>query len=244
MKKSLFISCFLFFVLLSRGTDTLKINADLYLLKLTEHTFIHVSYHTDSTYGKFTSNGMIVLDEGNAAVFDTPMDDHLSKLLFDYIKDSLKANIQFFIPNHWHGDCTAGMHLLDSSKTTFISSQKTLLISQKKGIPTALISFKENYSFTVGEIKIECAYLGEAHSSDNIVAYLPSEKILFGGCMIKTLQSNSKGNLSDANLKEWPKTVKKVKKKYKKAEIVIPGHGQHGNRKLFDHTIKLISRKN
>lgn len=243
MKKLLFVIYFSLFVLCIRGADTLRINSDLYLLKLTEHTFIHVSYHTDSLYGKFTSNGMIVMDEGNAAVFDTPMDDHLSKLLFAYIKDSLKANIQFFIPNHWHGDCTAGMHLLDSSKTTFISSQKTLLISQKKGIPSALISFKENYSFSVGKIKIECAYLGEAHSTDNIVAYVPSEKILFGGCMIKTLKSNNKGNLEDANVKEWPKTIRKVKKKFKKAEIVIPGHGKHGDRKLFDHTIELINRK-
>ncbi len=243
MKKYLFIISFLFFIGKSKAEDTIKITPDLYLLKLTENIFVHVSYHTDSLYGKFTSNGMIVIDGNISAVFDTPMDDSLSQQLFEFIEDSLKAEIKFFVPNHWHGDCTAGMDLLDSSKTTFISSQKTLLISQKKGIPTALISFKENYNFTVGKIRIECAYLGEAHSPDNIVVYISSERILFGGCMIKTLKSNSKGNLEDANLKEWPKTIRKVKRKYKKARIVIPGHGDYGNIDLISHTIKLIKKK-
>lgn len=242
-KLNTFLFVFLFFMNTIFSADTLRISPNLYLLKLTENTFIHTSMHFDKEWGRFGSNGMIVIDNGEVALFDTPMDDSLSQKLINFIQDSLKAKIKFFVPNHWHADCTAGMDLLDSTETTFISSSKTLLISQQKKIRTALISFKENYSFTVGKIKIECAYLGEAHSTDNIVTYISSEKILFGGCMMKTLSSTSKGNVEDANLKEWPKTLKKVKKKYKKAEIVVPGHGDYGDIEIISHSIKIIKNK-
>jgi metallo-beta-lactamase class B len=82
-------------------------------------------------------------------------------------------------------------------------------------------------------------YLGEAHSKDNIVTWVPKEKILFGGCMIKSLGA-SRGYLGDANLQQWSPTVEKVKKAFSNAAIVIPGHGSHGTTELLDYTIKMF----
>ncbi len=83
---------------------------------------------------------------------------------------------------------------------------------------------------------------GEAHTEDNIIAYIPSEKVLFGSCVVKSLRAD-KGNTTHANLFMWPETVKKVRKKYKIAEIVIPGHGQPGGLELLDYTIRLFSKR-
>ena len=49
-----------------------------------------------------------------------------------------------------------------------------------------------------------------------------------------------KGFLGDANIKEWPATVEKIKQQYPNAKIVIPGHGKQGGSELFDYTIKLF----
>lgn len=237
-----FIFGFLFIVNTIFSADTLKISPNLYLLKLSDNTFIHVSESEVKDFGKVSSNGMLVFDGTTAALFDTPMEDSITIQLLNYIKKELKLEIKFFIPNHFHDDCTGGMDLLDST-VTIISTEKTLQISLKEKIKPALVAFKENYTLLVGKIKIEMFYPGEGHAPDNMVAFVVQDKILFGGCMIKTLGSKSKGNLSDANLKKWPKSLKKVKKKFKKAEIVIPGHGQHGDRKLFVHTIKVVTAK-
>ncbi|HSP88373.1 MAG TPA: hypothetical protein VLN45_09590, partial [Ignavibacteriaceae bacterium] len=91
-----------------------------------------------------------------------------------------------------------------------------------------------------GSENIICCYFGKAHTSDNIVVWITEEEILFGGCMIKSLNS-SKGNLADANVNEWANTVEKIKKKFNSAKMVIPGHGDYGGIELLDYTIKLFS---
>jgi metallo-beta-lactamase class B len=49
-----------------------------------------------------------------------------------------------------------------------------------------------------------------------------------------------KGNLADANLKEWSNTVGKIKEKFSSAKIVVPGHGRSGGIELLDFTINLF----
>ncbi len=91
----------------------------------------------------------------------------------------------------------------------------------------------------VGNKKVINAFFGEGHTIDNIVSYFPHDKVLFGGCLIKTLGA-SKGYLGDANVNDWSKTVLAVKSKYGKAKVIIPGHGKPGNSELLDYTIELF----
>lgn len=84
-------------------------------------------------------------------------------------------------------------------------------------------------------------FFGEGHTSDDIVGYIPSEKALFGGCLIKSLKAG-KGNLEDANINEWSTTVEMIKKEIPELAIVIPGHGKYGNEKLLDYTIELFRK--
>ena len=85
-------------------------------------------------------------------------------------------------------------------------------------------------------------YFGEGHTKDNIVGYFPADKTLFGGCLIKKVGAGN-GNLEDANTDNWSKTVRKIKRKYHSAEIVIPGHGKSGGIELLDYTIQLFDLK-
>ena len=71
------------------------------------------------------------------------------------------------------------------------------------------------------------------------MAYFPEDNVLFGGCLIKSVGAG-KGYLGDANTIAWPGTVHKIKLKYPKTEIVIPGHGKWGGTELLDYTIELF----
>ncbi len=66
--------------------------------------------------------------------------------------------------------------------------------------------------------------------------YIPGEKVLFGGCLIKEVGAG-KGNLGDANTEEWPDTVRKIKQAYPEVKYVVPGHGKVGGLELLDYTI-------
>ena len=75
---------------------------------------------------------------------------------------------------------------------------------------------------------VELFYPGAAHSTDNLVVYVPSANVLYGGCAVHELSSTSAGNVADADLAEWPTSVERIQKHYPEAEVVIPGHGLPG----------------
>ncbi|MBN1290826.1 MAG: hypothetical protein JXB48_03225 [Candidatus Latescibacteria bacterium] len=86
---------------------------------------------------------------------------------------------------------------------------------------------------------VEIYYPGETHTEDNTVVYFKGKSLLFGGCMVKSMNSQSLGFTGDANLEEWPKSIKKVIERYTGDIIVIPGHGKWGYRNLLIHTLVL-----
>ena len=69
--------------------------------------------------------------------------------------------------------------------------------------------------------------------------WLPQSKILFGGCLVKSLQSKTLGYTGDASIEQWPHSVEKVHLKYSEAKLVVPGHGKYGDIQLLEHTKKL-----
>jgi metallo-beta-lactamase class B len=116
--------------------------------------------------------------------------------------------------------------------------------TQKFKAPNRLFDIEEGLELTIGEEIVEVYFPGESHSIDNVVVYFHKRKILFGGCMVKSLESKSPGFTGDANMQEWPKSVKNVLERYKAARIVIPGHGNWGDTKLLKHTIDLLANYN
>ena len=73
-------------------------------------------------------------------------------------------------------------------------------------------------------------------------ANIPSQKVLFGGCLVKELEA-SKGNLADADTLAWSNTIQNLKVKFPEAQIIVPGHGKFGDRSLLDYTEKLFELK-
>ncbi|NQU32865.1 MAG: hypothetical protein HQ521_06490 [Bacteroidetes bacterium] len=56
---------------------------------------------------------------------------------------------------------------------------------------------------------------------------IPDESILFGGCLVKSLNSSTLGNANDAVIDQWPKTIKKVFSNFPNVAVIIPGHGSY-----------------
>ena len=100
-------------------------------------------------------------------------------------------------------------------------------------------SFDNSIILKVGNKNVSVKFFGQGHTKDNVVGYFPSENIMFGGCLIKELNAG-KGYLGDANVAEWSNTVEKVEMEYPNVKIVVPGHGEYGDRGLLDYTIKLF----
>jgi len=224
-------------------SKTIMVSSDLEVIKLSANAYVHVSNSYVPGYGRVSSNGLILRSGSEAYLFDTPMTDSLTRVLVTWINDSLKLKIAGFIPNHWHSDCMGGLGFLQEQKIDSYANQVTIDIARSKNLPVPTHGFKDSLQLQLGGQQIKCYYLGAAHSLDNIVVWIPSEKILFAGCMVKSLNSNDLGNTADGDLVAYPKTIEKLINKFPDAKIVIPGHGQFGGVDLIRHTGELTKLK-
>ncbi len=219
----------------------IHVSKDIELIKLSENVYIHVSYSDIPKYGRYPSNGLIFIDNSEAFLFDTPMTDSLTMDLVAWLTDSMKLKIVGFVPNHWHDDCMGGLGFLQKQKIESYANQMTIDIAKSKNLPIPSHGFKDSIQLELGDKLINCYYFGAAHSLDNIVVWIPSEQILFAGCMIKSINSKDLGNTVDGDLIAYPKTIDKLINKFPTVKIVIPGHGPFGGFDLIQHTRNLLT---
>lgn len=221
----------------------IKINNDLEIIQLTQNTYIHISYANFTGYGRVASNGVIFTEGTKAFLFDTPPTELLTKQLVDWIERSMNFKIIGFVPNHWHSDCIGGLKYLQTIGVESYANQITIDIAKAKNLPVPKHGFKDSLTLNIGNREIKCYYFGAAHSMDNIVVWIPSEQVLFAGCMVKELKSKNLGNTVDGDLVGYPQTIEKVLQKFPEAKIVIPGHGDFGGINLITHTKELLTNK-
>ena len=214
-------------------SETLKIE------KLSANTYLQVSYLEVPRFGKVACNGLIYHHNGEAIVFDTPTFDAVSDELIDWIEQNLKSKVKAVVINHFHEDCLGGLQAFHNRGIASYANQRTIDFAKTKDYTIPQNGFEGELDLTIGKKRVANRYFGEGHSPDNIVSYIPSEQVLFGGCMIKSMNAG-KGNLGDANVEEWSNTVRKIKSTYPNLKVVVPGHGKPGGTELLDFTVDLF----
>lgn len=212
---------------------------NLSVRQLSENSYVHVSGFRIQDGSLFPCNGVVYVNEGQAVVLDTPVSDSLSESLISWIENELHARVVALVPNHFHEDCVGGLGPFISRSVPVYSHEKTCKLLKDHTWPCKQQAFEDSLVLDIAGQRVVNRYFGEAHAPDNIVTYIPSEQLLFGGCMVKELGAGY-GNLSDANQKTWSATVQKVKAAHPHAGIVVPGHGKEGGPELLDYTIGLF----
>ena len=215
----------------------------LVITRLTDHTYLHTSYLQTDSWGKVECNGMIVANDQEAMVLDTPVDDKSSNELIEWIGLTLHCKLVGVVPTHFHEDCLGGLNAFHELDIPSYANVKTIELAQSKGYALPENGFTDSLSLKVGTTRVYLNFPGEGHTRDNIVAYFPVDDVLFGGCLIKTLKAG-KGNLEDANLETWSESVEKVASTYPNVRIVIPGHGKTGGKELLEYTETLFKKNN
>lgn len=208
---------------------SITISEGLVLTKISNHTYIH-------TYNR--CNGIIVISKKEAIIVSTPPSDTATLHLIQWVKDSLKSELNGYIIDRWHPDAMEGLDIIRQSGIPSYANRRTIKMAEQKNLPIPDYGFRKHLKLQVGDTKVVCTYAGPGHTSDGIVVWIPDEKILFGGNHIRNM-NGWVGNIGDANIKTWSSTMKKVKKLYGAARVVIPGHGRFGDAGLLDYTIQL-----
>lgn len=214
-------------------------NERLEIIQLSEHTFQHITFLETESFGKVPCNGLLVADEGEVLVIDSPALLEDAEMLLDWIRDDLNQEVIGVVATHFHGDCLGGLEAFHQRQLPSFGKDLTLENALAVGNTPPQQAFDTLLNLSVGSLVVENRFLGRGHTQDNIVSYVHGDQVLFGGCLVKELGAG-KGNLADADTLSWSATIGRVIEAFPKSEVVVPGHGKSGDRKLLDYTATLF----
>lgn len=234
----LLFSANLFMIASTAQTNACKLE----IHHLTGDFYIYTTYHILSGE-PFPANSMYLLTSKGAVLFDTPWDSTCFQPLLDSIRIRHHQKAVLCISGHFHADRTAGLGYYASKGIKTYTSLRTDSLSIVNNEPRAQYHFSKDTSFCIGQHCFSTFYPGEGHTKDNIVVWFEKEKILYGGCFVKSASNDDIGFIGDANLAAWPSSVEKVISKFPNPVYVIPGHFSWESNKSLEHTLLVIKKQ-
>ena len=171
----------------------------------------------------YPSNGLIVRDGDELLLIDTAWGAKTQRHF--EIEKQIGLPVTRAVSTHFHDDRVGGVDVLRAAGVVTYASPSTRRLAEAEGneIPTHSLEGLSSSGDAVRFGPVELFYPGAAHSTDNLVVYVPSANVLYGGCAVHELSSTSAGNVADADLAEWPTSVERIQKHYPKQRSSFPG---------------------
>ena len=207
--------------------------------KLKDDFYVYTTYHAFDGV-PFPSNSMYVVTDKGIVMIDTPWDPELTLPLVDSIQKVHNKKVVMCLVTHFHDDRTAGLDYLKELGIKTYGTRMTKRLCTENNEKCPEYGLSRDTTFNIGNYSFSIYYPGAGHSPDNIVVWFEKEKILYGGCFIKSTEAESLGNLEDANIDQWLINTKALMKKYNDVDYVIPGHFGWEDKKSMKYTIKLL----
>lgn len=201
-------------------------------------------YTTWQDYNGFSvpSNSMYLVTDKGVVMMDTPWDSTQFQPLIDSIETRHQQKVVMSISTHSHGDRTAGVEFLKSKGVKTYASKQTYDLCKVNDEKQPEFYFEDDTTFQIGEYRFQTFYPGSGHTIDNIVVWFESDKILYGGCFIRSPEVRDLGYTGEAKIADWKNSIINTKTKFPSARYVIPGHYDWKNKKGLEHTLKLMNK--
>lgn len=178
----------------------------------------------DGDTGYYPANGAIVVQGTESLIIDAGWLPQQAVTVLDTWTAMKMPPITQALATHFHDDRIGGIPVLNERGIPVYGNPLTIGLAMDNGnAPPKPLHGVEKHPVKVGGLEV--FYPGAGHTIDNIVVWIPSDGVLFGGCLVKSVTSNGLGNVADADIPTWPTTMRTLAVKYPTAPHVIPGHG-------------------
>ncbi|MFG2110791.1 MBL fold metallo-hydrolase [Micromonospora chersina] len=208
--------------------------------------------HTQPNGGWCLSNAGVVTGGDGVLLVDTAATERRARALADRVAGLGAGPVRTLVNTHSHGDHTFGNGIFAGSATVIAHERARHEMAETGLALTGLwpdvewgdvrvvlpdITFAEELTVHVGERRAELIHVGPAHSTNDVVVWLPDERVLFAGdvlmstCTPFLLFGSVSGALAAvARLREFrPRTV-------------VCGHGPVTGPEIFDLTESYLRR--
>ncbi|MDB5200698.1 MAG: Beta-lactamase [Ferruginibacter sp.] len=237
MQRFVFIIC-AFFIVSSAGAQD---NRPLKLSHLTGDFYVFTTYNLYKG-NRIPANGMYLVTTDGVVLFDTPWDSTQFQPLLDTIRARHHQEVLLCIATHFHEDRTGGLEFYRQRGIKTYTTRYTDELSKNHGMKRAEFLMDTDSLFRIGGYSFQTFYPGKGHAPDNIVIWFQQQKILYGGCLIKSVEDHTLGNLSDASVTDYAQTIRQVKQHCPHPRYILPGHNDWTNIHSLKHTLKMARR--
>ncbi len=210
-------------------------------------THLTGDFYVYTTFNKYKddlmpANGLYLVTNMGVVMIDSPWDTTQFQPLLDSIKSRHNADVVMCIATHSHEDRTAGLEYYSKKGIKTYTTKRTDDICKRTNAKRPTFIINNDTIFTIGQYTFQTYYPGKGHAPDNIVVWFEKDKILYGGCFIKSVEAIDLGFLGDANVKQWSKSLVKVQKNFINPAFIIPGHQDWISNKSLEHTLELTRK--
>ncbi len=224
----------------TRPDQIWQVPPDLEIRVLQPGVWLHTSWWTLDNGLRYPSNGLIVREEDSVLLIDTAWGEASTEALLEWIEEVLALPVSATVSTHAHDDRMGGAPVLAERGIPLFAHPRGFEMAAGRGWPEPQSIGNLGPGDAVRFHDVEVFYPGAGHTTDNIMVWLPDSHLLVGGCAVKSADSKTLGNTADADLAEWPASMRRVIEQYPDVELVIPGHGVEGGGELLLHTLDLL----
>ena len=202
------------------------------------------------TNQNFISNAGFVVTPGGVVVVDALGSPILAQKLITEIKKVTNQKVVALIVSHYHADHVYGLQEFkktgakiyaqgegrnylssETAKQRLIASRMDFApwVNENTKLIAADIWIDQKAKLNIGGIEFFISRVGPAHAPEDLMVYVPSEKVLFAGDLVFRGRIPFVGN---ADSKGWLIALDEIERI--NPTIVIPGHGSYSVKPVED----------
>jgi len=202
-------------------------------------------YKTFGVFGgkEYSTNALYLITKKGVVLFDVPWQKTQYQSLMDTIKKRYNLPVIAVFATHSHADRAGDLSFYNNKGIKTYATAKTNELLKKEGKATSNNLIKTGKKYKIGGEEFIVDFLGEGHTADNVVVWFPKYNVLDGGCLVKSSSAVDLGYTGEANVKQWPLTMKNLQAKYPSSAKVIPGHDEWKGNDHVKHTLELLHKQ-
>jgi glyoxylase-like metal-dependent hydrolase (beta-lactamase superfamily II) len=198
----------------------------------------------------FISNAGFVVTPKGVVVIDALGSPVLAQKLIQEIQKVTKQKIVAVILTHYHADHVYGLQEFkrlgatiyaqrdglnyiasETAKQRLIASRIDFApwVNENTRLVPADVWIDHSKTIRVGGVEFRISRVGPAHAPEDLIVFIPSEKVLFAGDLVFRGRIPFVGN---ADSRGWMSALDEIQKQ--NPTIVVPGHGPYSTNPLAD----------
>lgn len=219
-----------------------RLSQDVQVRQIAPGLWVHTTWHTfPGATEPYPANGMLLETADGSVLVDTGWNEAQTETLLAWASVQGHPVRRAYL-THAHEDRLGGIPALRRAGVPVHGLALTAELARAAGepVPDVLDGLDRHAVRADG---VELFYPGAGHTRDNVVAWFPRQRVIFGGCLVKADTATTVGNVADADVASWPRAVALVRQAYPGVRTVVPGHGAVGGPGALTATEQLIATK-